>query len=128
MFRHMEQCARLRLVAVARALRAQSPRYGGSMIFNPQTYDPSAYDPETQRQLKALIEFFENKGLAEMKDEFHQRTWYQDFLDFNARKGSWRPSEPHPRSGQRSPLGHRPYQRPERDPGFYRWPTGTHGR
>ena len=57
------------------------------MIFNPQTYDPSAYDPETQRQLKALIEFFENKGLAEMKDEFHQRTWYQDFLDFNAKEG-----------------------------------------
>ena len=57
------------------------------MIFNPQTHDPSAYDPETQRQLKALIEFFENKGLAEMKDEFHQRTWYQDFLDFNAKEG-----------------------------------------
>ncbi len=57
------------------------------MIFNPQTYDPSAYDPETQRQLKALIEFFENKGLPEMKDEFHQRTWYQDFLDFNAKEG-----------------------------------------
>ena len=22
-----------------------------------------------------------------MKDEFHQRTWYQDFLDFNAKEG-----------------------------------------
>ena len=57
------------------------------MIFNPHTYDPSAYDPETQRQLKALIQFFEDKGLAEMKQEFHDRTWYQDFLDFNAKEG-----------------------------------------
>ncbi len=57
------------------------------MIFNPHTYDPSAYDPETQRQLKALIQFFEDKGLAEMKDDFHQRAWYQDFLDFNAKEG-----------------------------------------
>jgi acyl-CoA dehydrogenase len=62
-------------------------RYLMGMIFNPHTYDPSAYDPETQRQLKALIAFFENKGLAEMKDEFHNRTWYQDFLDFNAKEG-----------------------------------------
>ena len=57
------------------------------MIFNPHTYDPSAYDPETQRQLKALIRFFEDKGLAEMKAEFHDRAWYQDFLDFNAEQG-----------------------------------------
>ncbi|HQR80791.1 MAG TPA: acyl-CoA dehydrogenase, partial [Actinomycetota bacterium] len=57
------------------------------MLFNPHTYDPSAYDPQTQRQLTALIDFFEAKGLAEMKDEYHQGTWYQDFLDFNTAQG-----------------------------------------
>ncbi|MEZ5185079.1 MAG: acyl-CoA dehydrogenase family protein [Candidatus Nanopelagicales bacterium] len=57
------------------------------MIFNPHTYDPSAFDPETARQLKALIDFFESKGLREMKDEFHQHAWYDDFLEFNAKEG-----------------------------------------
>ena len=57
------------------------------MLFNPHTYDPSAYDPQTQAQLKALIQFFEEKGLAEMKAEYHDGQWYQDFLDFNAANG-----------------------------------------
>ena len=57
------------------------------MLFNPHTYDPAAYDTQTQRQLRALIQFFENKGLAQMKDEHHARSWYQDFLDFNADEG-----------------------------------------
>ena len=68
-------------------VRVRPTGYPDPMLFNPHTYDPSAYDPQTQRQLKALIQFFENKGLAEMKADFHDRTWYQDFLDFNAEEG-----------------------------------------
>jgi hypothetical protein len=87
------------------------------MIFNPHTYDPSAYDPETQRQLKALIQFFEDKGLAEMKQEFHDRTWYQDFLDFNAKEGILAAfGTPAASRWGRRPMGHRPDQRPQRDP------------
>lgn len=58
-----------------------------SLLFNPHTYDPSAFDEETAGKLRALVDFFESKGLREMKDQFHARTWYDDFLEFNAREG-----------------------------------------
>ena len=38
-----------------------------SLLFNPRTYDPSSFDESTQRQLLALIDFFESKGLARDK-------------------------------------------------------------
>ncbi len=31
------------------------------------------------------MDFFESKGLAEMKDEYHAGTWYTDYLEFVAR-------------------------------------------
>ncbi len=51
-----------------------------SLLFNPHTYDPRSFDKETQRQLVALIDFFENKGLARNKEEFYSGEWYSDFL------------------------------------------------
>ena len=56
------------------------------MLFNPSTYDPAHLDPESRRQLRALVDFFEAKGLAEMKAEYHAGTWYDDFLEFIARE------------------------------------------
>ena len=32
------------------------------LIFNPNTYDPQKFDPETRRQLRALIDWFEARG------------------------------------------------------------------
>ncbi len=58
-----------------------------SLLFNPQTYDPSSFDPETQRQLKLLIEFFENKGKNLSKEEFYSGVWYADFLEMVADEG-----------------------------------------
>ena len=51
-----------------------------SLLFNPHTYDPSSFDDATRRQLVALIDFFENKGLARNKEEFYSWEWYSDFL------------------------------------------------
>ena len=51
-----------------------------SLLFNPHTYDPSSFDDATRRQLVALIDFFENKGLARNKEEFYSGEWYSDFL------------------------------------------------
>ena len=84
--------------------------------FQSHTYDPSAYDPETQRQLKALIQFFEDKGLAEMKQEFHPHV--VPGLPRLQRQGGDPRRLRHPGgSGWRGrPVGHRPDQRPERDP------------
>ena len=42
-----------------------------SLLFNPRTYDPGSFDEETRRQLLALVDFFESKGLARNKDEYY---------------------------------------------------------
>ncbi|MEZ5116285.1 MAG: acyl-CoA dehydrogenase [Candidatus Nanopelagicales bacterium] len=57
------------------------------LLFDPATYDPTHLDPESRRQLRALVDFFEAKGLAEVKDEYHAASWYTDFLDFLAKEG-----------------------------------------
>lgn len=99
------------------------------MIFNPHTYDPSAYDPETQRQLKALIQFFEDKGLAQMKQEFHDRSWYQDFLDFNAKEGILAAFGTPASVGEKVPGGTPPGSTTStRSSASTRCPTGTPGR
>jgi alkylation response protein AidB-like acyl-CoA dehydrogenase len=57
------------------------------LLFNPASYDPTFLDEDSRSAMKDLVGFFEGKGLAEMKDEYHAGTWYKDFLDFNAEKG-----------------------------------------
>ncbi len=57
------------------------------LLFNPASYDPAFLDEGSRAAMKDLVAFFEAKGLAEMKDENHAGTWYQDFLDFNAERG-----------------------------------------
>jgi len=58
-----------------------------SLLFNPATYDPTHLDPQSREDLKALVDFFESKGKAEMKAEHHDRVWYEDFLALNAERG-----------------------------------------
>jgi acyl-CoA dehydrogenase len=57
------------------------------LLFNPATYDPTYLDADSRAALRALVDFFEGKGLAEMKAEYHSGTWYKDFLDLNAEQG-----------------------------------------
>jgi alkylation response protein AidB-like acyl-CoA dehydrogenase len=57
------------------------------LLFNPATYDPAHLDADSRQAMKDLVGFFEAKGLAQMKDEYHAGTWYKDFLDFNAERG-----------------------------------------
>ena len=52
------------------------------LLFNPKTYNPTHLDQESARQLLALIEFFETKGKAKLKDEYHAAQWYTDFIEF----------------------------------------------
>ena len=51
-----------------------------SLLFNPGTYDPTSFDEATRRQLLALVDFFETKGLARNKEEYYSGEWYTDFL------------------------------------------------
>jgi acyl-CoA dehydrogenase len=54
------------------------------LLFNPSTYDPKSFDADTRAQLLALVDFFENKGLARNKEEYYSGEWYTDFLQLVA--------------------------------------------
>ncbi len=68
------------------------------LLFNPRDYDPTHLDPETRDDLVALVDFFEAKGNAAMKAEFHSYAWYNDFLVDQANRGTFArfalPAEP----------------------------------
>ncbi|HYI36059.1 MAG TPA: acyl-CoA dehydrogenase [Thermoleophilaceae bacterium] len=57
-----------------------------TLLFNPATFDASEFDPETRRVLLATIEWFESRGKQALKDADHDRAWYSDFLEFQARE------------------------------------------
>ncbi|WP_406390012.1 acyl-CoA dehydrogenase [Streptomyces sp. NBC_00887] len=57
------------------------------LLFNPRTYDPAHFDPETRRLLRATIDWFEMRGKKALLSDYIDRTWYADFLDFAAKEG-----------------------------------------
>jgi acyl-CoA dehydrogenase len=64
---------------------------GKAMGLNPNTYDPSHFDPETRRKLRAVIEWFEGRGKARLLRDDLEAAWVSDFLDFIKRRRSSRP-------------------------------------
>jgi acyl-CoA dehydrogenase len=52
------------------------------LLFDPNTYDPSHFDPETRRQLRAVIEWFEGRGKTKLLRDDLEAAWVSDFLDF----------------------------------------------
>lgn len=52
------------------------------VLFNPNTYDPVQFDPETRRQLRALIDWFEGRGKTKLLRDDLGAVWVSDFLDF----------------------------------------------
>ncbi len=57
------------------------------LLFNPASYDPKQLDEQTRENLLALVEFFENKGKATLKAEYHAAQWYDDFIEFVGERG-----------------------------------------
>ena len=57
------------------------------LLFNPQTYDPAHFDPETRRLLRATVDWFETRGKKALISSYVDRAWYADFLEFAAREG-----------------------------------------
>ncbi|MFE6038940.1 acyl-CoA dehydrogenase [Streptomyces sp. NPDC056452] len=57
------------------------------LLFNPRTYDPAHFDPETRRLLRATIDWFEARGKKALLSDYIDRTWYADFLEFAAKEG-----------------------------------------
>ncbi|MGW7593405.1 acyl-CoA dehydrogenase family protein, partial [Streptomyces rubiginosohelvolus] len=58
-----------------------------SLLFNPRTYDPEHFDPETRRLLRATVDWFEARGKRRLIEDYRSRAWLGDFLDFAAREG-----------------------------------------
>ncbi|GFG50719.1 acyl-CoA dehydrogenase [Mycolicibacterium agri] len=56
------------------------------LLFNPNTYDPQQFDPETRRLLRATIEFFEGQGKKRLLDDDLNTVWPADFIDFVKRE------------------------------------------
>src|ERR1043165_1550048 len=50
-------------------------------VFSTQYASPYLADPLVRK----LLEFFEKKGLAALKDEDRREQWYEDWLEYQAR-------------------------------------------
>ncbi|MFJ7209357.1 acyl-CoA dehydrogenase family protein [Streptomyces sp. NPDC098789] len=58
-----------------------------SLLFNPRTYDPAHFDPETRRLLRATVDWFEERGKRRLIEDYRSRAWLGDFLAFAAEEG-----------------------------------------
>jgi acyl-CoA dehydrogenase len=56
------------------------------LLFNPRVYDPPQFDPETRRQLRAVIDWFEERGKTKLLQDDLDAVWVSDFLDFVRRE------------------------------------------
>ncbi len=54
------------------------------ILLNPQKYQREDSDDRSREIMQKTIQFFEDRGLAKLKEDFHERTWYADFIDFMA--------------------------------------------
>ena len=52
------------------------------MLLNPKTANYDHLDDRSREIMKKTIAFFEAKGKEKLKHDYHQRVWYDDFLDF----------------------------------------------
>jgi len=51
-------------------------------LFNPASYDGTAFDDATRRLFRATIDWFEAKGKAAVMAETRSDEWYADFVEF----------------------------------------------
>ncbi|HET9876159.1 MAG TPA: acyl-CoA dehydrogenase family protein [Mycobacterium sp.] len=51
------------------------------LLFNPSSYDPAHFDPETRRLLRAVIDWFEARGKSQLLADDLGAVWVSDFLE-----------------------------------------------
>jgi len=56
------------------------------MLMNPKLGVRENPDARSREIMEKTIAFFEAKGLAKVKDDDHERVWYQDLIDFIGRE------------------------------------------
>ncbi len=57
------------------------------MLLNPKSGVRDYPDERSREIMLKTIEFFEKKGLAKVKEDDHERTWYADFIEFCKENG-----------------------------------------
>ncbi|MEE4216224.1 MAG: acyl-CoA dehydrogenase family protein [Xanthomonadales bacterium] len=56
------------------------------ILLNPKKYSREVSDDRSREVMQKTIAFFEGRGLAKLKEDFHERTWYADFIQFMAQE------------------------------------------
>jgi acyl-CoA dehydrogenase len=51
-------------------------------LFNPYSYAGRHPDAHTNDMLQAVIDWFETRGLRQLKQDYHDRAWNYDFVEF----------------------------------------------
>jgi acyl-CoA dehydrogenase len=51
-------------------------------LLNPQSYRGQHPDARTNEMMTSVIAWFEKKGLKSIKEDWHNKTWNYDFVDF----------------------------------------------
>lgn len=51
------------------------------LLFNPNSYDPGQFDRQTRRLLRAVIDWFEQRGKSRLLADDLDAVWVSDFLD-----------------------------------------------
>jgi len=57
------------------------------ILLNPKKHDREYLDQKSREIMRKTIAFFENKGRGKLKRDDHERSWYSDFLEFQAKEG-----------------------------------------
>lgn len=52
------------------------------ILLNPKTCHRENSDDRSREIMQKTIQFFEDRGLEKLKEDFHERTWYADFIEF----------------------------------------------
>lgn len=61
-----------------------------SMLFNPQIEDFSSYDEQTKAVLKATVDFFEDKGLNDIRIDAKKYIWQADWMRYQKKHGIYK--------------------------------------
>jgi acyl-CoA dehydrogenase len=56
------------------------------ILLNPKQHDRFYPDERSREVMRKVIDFFERKGKRRLKEDYHARVWYADFLDFVKRE------------------------------------------
>lgn len=57
------------------------------MLLNPKTETFEHLDPASREIMRKTVDFFEAKGKEKLLEDYHERIWYDDFIEFLKESG-----------------------------------------